>query len=202
MKAMNKQKPDKGQDIAKQQIVDAAKAMFGKHGYKKTNIEDIAHVCQRGQSSVYYYFKSKQDIFKTVIESEFNSLMDELKEIIQSTSDPQQKLRLYLTSRINKIKTVANLYDAMNNRYFDNVPFVEKLRKSFTHQESDLISSILEDGKSRNIFYIENTENVTQAIISAMRGLEIPLLTNQTEIDINNRIDELLNVLFYGLMRR
>jgi AcrR family transcriptional regulator len=195
-------KSENGHDTVRKQILDAARSVFGKHGYKKTNIEDIARVCQRGQSSVYYYFKNKQDIFKAVIESEFNSLMTELREIIRSTSDPQQKLRLYLSSRMDKIKTVSNFYDTINNEYFEGVPFVEKLRKSYDREEFELISSILEEGKSRNIFHIEHTENVTQAIMSAMRGLEIPFFNKQIDIDINNRIEELLNVLFYGLLRR
>jgi len=35
-----------------------------------------------------------------------------------------------------------------------------------------------------------------------MRGLEIPFFIKQIVIDIDNRIDELLNILFYGLLKR
>jgi AcrR family transcriptional regulator len=199
---MEKKVSNTNHEAAKQQIVAAAAEIFGKHGFKKTNIEDIAKACRRGQSSFYYYFKNKEDVFRAVIEKEFNTLMSDLRETISSTSDPQQKLRLYLSSRMHKIKSVSNFYDTLKNDFFDSIPFVEEMRKDYDRQEFQLISSILDEGKSRNIFHIENTENVTQAIMSAMRGLEIPFFIKQIVIDIDNRIDELLNILFYGLLKR
>ena len=191
-----------GHEAVKQQIIAAAAEIFGKHGFKKTNIEDIAKACRRGQSSFYYYFKNKEDVFRAVIEKEFNALMSDLRDTISSTSDPQQKLRLYLSSRMHKIKSVSNFYETLKNDFFDSIPFVEEMRTDYDKQEFQLIRSILEDGKSRNIFHIENTENVTQAIMSAMRGLEIPFFIKQIAIDIDDRIDELLNILFYGLLKR
>ncbi len=199
---MKKEEPENNQMTARQQIIDAARTIFGKHGFRKTNIEDIARLCHRGQSSVYYYFKNKQDIFRAVIESEFKTLMGDLRTIISTTSDPQQKLRLYLSSRMEKIRTVSNFYNTMYDDSFEGIPFVEHLRASYDREEFALIISILEDGRSRNIFHIEHTDSVAQAIMSAMRGLEIPFFNKQIEIDINNRIEELLNVLFYGLLKR
>ncbi len=199
---MNKKEGTANHQAVKQEIITAAAEVFGKHGYKKTNLEDIATACGRGYSSIYYYFKNKEDIFRAVIEKEFNTLMSDLKQTISTTGDPTQKLRLYLSSRMHKIKTVSNFYDSLRNEYFNSIPFVEKIRKHYDIEEFKLISSILEEGRERNIFHINNTENVTQAIMSAMRGLEIPFFIRQVVIDIDNRIDELLNILFYGLIRR
>jgi AcrR family transcriptional regulator len=196
------QKETSTRQRVKTEILHAAALLFSKHGFKKTNIEDIAKACRKRHSSVYYYFKSKEELFKSVIEHEFQSLMRELEKTIETSSDPQQKLRLYLTSRMHKMKTVSNFYDSLNNEFFDSVPFVEEIRKKYDEQEFQIISSILAEGKQRRIFHIENTDTVTQAIISAMRGLEIPFFVKQVMIDIDNRVDELLNILFYGLLKR
>jgi AcrR family transcriptional regulator len=189
-------------DQVRQKIINTAAAIFGKYGFKKTKIEDIAKAMQRGHSSVYYYFKNKEEVFKAVIEQEFSVLINELQNSISSTSDPQQKLRLYLSSRMHRMKNVSNFYQTMHNEMFDSFPFVEAIRQKFDQQEFALISTILNEGKERNIFYIEDTDTVTQAIMSAMRGLEIPFFIKQVIIDIDNRIDELLNILFYGLLKR
>jgi AcrR family transcriptional regulator len=189
-------------DQVRQKIINTAAAIFGKYGFKKTKIEDIAKAMQRGHSSVYYYFKNKEEVFKAVIEQEFSLLINELQNSISSTSDPQQKLRLYLSSRMHRMKNVSNFYQTMHNEMFDSFPFVEAIRQKFDQQEFALISTILNEGKERNIFYIEDTDTVTQAIMSAMRGLEIPFFIKQVIIDIDNRIDELLNILFYGLLKR
>jgi len=197
-----KRKSGKNHDSIRNEIISTSARIFSLHGYKKTNIEDIAKACRRGHSFIYYYFKSKEEVFRSVIEHEFQFLMTDLKEILNHSSDPQQKLRIYLTSRMNKMKTVSNLYDTLKNDFFDSVPYVEAIRLKFDQQEFSIICAILKEGKDRNIFYIENTDTVTQAIMSAMRGLEIPFFIKQVVIDIDNRIDELLNILFYGLINR
>lgn len=197
-----RKKQGKNHEAMRQEIIATASKIFSKHGFRKTNLTDIAKACRRGHSSLYYYFASKEELFRSVIEHEFHLLITELKEILQHTIEPQQKLKMYLTSRMNKINMVSNFYDTLKNDFFDTVPYVEAIRRKFDQQEFALISAILNEGKQKNIFSVENTETVTQAIISAMRGLEVPFFFRQVMVDIENRIDELLNILFYGIMKR
>ncbi|PKN72465.1 MAG: TetR/AcrR family transcriptional regulator, partial [Deltaproteobacteria bacterium HGW-Deltaproteobacteria-10] len=50
----------------KQAIKAAAKRVFAKWGLNKTTMEDIAGEAGKGKSTLYYYFKSKEEIFETV----------------------------------------------------------------------------------------------------------------------------------------
>lgn len=184
------------------EIVRIASKIFSIHGYDKTSIKDIAKHLKRKQSSVYYYFKSKEEIFRSVVEEEFNQLIEELKKVISETIDQQQKLRLYLTTRMKKIKSVSNFYNMLKDEYFSGIPFVEELRYNFDRQEFQIIKEILNEGKQRNVFEVSNTENLAIAIIAAMRGLEIPFFYKHIEIEIDKQLDQLLNLLFYGLLKR
>ena len=44
-------------------ILEAAQGLFSKFGYKKTTMEDIAQELHKGKSSLYYYFKNKEENF-------------------------------------------------------------------------------------------------------------------------------------------
>ncbi|MDD2412789.1 MAG: TetR/AcrR family transcriptional regulator [Bacteroidales bacterium] len=196
------QKDKNNQEDARMQIIKISADIFAKYGFKKTNIEDIAKACKRGSSSIYYYFKNKEEIFNEVVEYEFTSLMESLREILKTTHDPQHKLRLYLSTRMNRIKHVAVFYDALKNEFFDSVAYVENIRIKYDQQEFSIIKSILEEGIEKKIFSFENSDNVTQAIMSAQRGLEIPFFIKNINLDINLKVDELLNILFYGIIKR
>ena len=50
------------------QIVDVARKIFTRYGFRKTTMEEIALASSMGKSSIYYYFPSKEDIFRAVVE--------------------------------------------------------------------------------------------------------------------------------------
>ncbi len=58
------------QDANRTAILDASRDLFARFGYKKTTMEDIAMALRKGKSSLYYYFKNKEEIFQAVIELE------------------------------------------------------------------------------------------------------------------------------------
>jgi AcrR family transcriptional regulator len=55
-------------DIKREEIIDAAIAVFSKKGYEKTTIEAIADSLHMGKSTIYLYFESKEDLFMECIE--------------------------------------------------------------------------------------------------------------------------------------
>ncbi|RLD78380.1 MAG: TetR/AcrR family transcriptional regulator, partial [Bacteroidetes bacterium] len=70
------------QDDIKENILDVAQSIFRKYGFKKTTMDEIAKAARKGKSTLYYYFKSKEEIFAAVIEKEGNYMQNELMRIV------------------------------------------------------------------------------------------------------------------------
>lgn len=49
------------------EIMDAALTVFGEKGYSRTNIEDIANLTSMTKGNIYQYFKSKEELFISMI---------------------------------------------------------------------------------------------------------------------------------------
>lgn len=49
------------------EIIEAAMKVFGKHGFHKAKIEEIAKLAGIGKGTVYEYFSSKKDLFQQMI---------------------------------------------------------------------------------------------------------------------------------------
>ncbi len=69
-----------GSDGTKELIMETALGMFSKKGYVAVSMRDISGAVGIKASSLYYHFKSKQDIFDAIVQRA-DDLTDELKGI-------------------------------------------------------------------------------------------------------------------------
>ena len=65
-------------DEVKDAIVNVARHIFSRFGFRKTTMDEIAIASRKGKSSIYYYFASKEEIFKAVVEKDASIMKDEL----------------------------------------------------------------------------------------------------------------------------
>ncbi|OYT17685.1 MAG: hypothetical protein B7C24_01185, partial [Bacteroidetes bacterium 4572_77] len=122
---------------------------------------------QKGKSSIYYYFKSKEEIFEAVVETESKLLFDDILKKIDHPIPAKEKFRLYVFTRLNNIRELPNFYDVLENN-----------------------------------FIIQDTEIAAIALVTAIKGLEAPLLIKGAKKSLERRVDYVLKILFYGIMRR
>jgi AcrR family transcriptional regulator len=188
--------------LRRSKILDVAQNLFAKFGLSKTTIEDIAKMAHIGKASIYYYFTSKEAIFKEVVEKEGKILKEKLIEAINSKNTPQEKIRSYIITRMTAIKELANYYSALREEYLKHYSFIEKARQSYDAFEITMISTILHEGQKNGIFDIENITLTAETIVAAMKGLEYQWSMEGTKEEIIEKVDALLRILFKGIEKR
>lgn len=183
-------------------IIRVAARIFTRYGYRKTSMDEIAIAAKMGKSSIYYYFQGKDDIFMAVVEKEAEELRTDLLKEIGEMEDPVEQLRTFILFRMRKMKTLTNFYAALKSEHLSHLEFIEKIRKDYDHEEVRIVSEILRNGMKDNKFVIDDPELSAVAIVTAMKGLEIPLFIKKEHGNIEARLDNLIKFLFYGLVRR
>jgi len=187
---------------ARTKIIDIARNIFTHFGFKKTTMEEIALASRKGKSSIYYYFNSKEDIFKAVVEKEAEELKAELLNKIKSIDDPIEQLKVYITVRMRKLNKLTNFYTALKSEYLSHLEFIEQIRKSYDLEEIKIISGIIQDGIERGKFSVDDPQLSAIAIVTAMKGLEVPMFISREHGNFEVRLNNLLNFLFYGIIKR
>ena len=76
----------------KAKLVDVARQLFAKMGVENTTMNDIAIASKKGRRTLYTYFKSKEDIYLAVVESELDILSDMMKRVAGKDIRPEEKL--------------------------------------------------------------------------------------------------------------
>lgn len=187
---------------ARAKIVDIARNIFSHFGFKKTTMEEIALATRKGKSSIYYYFNSKEDIFKAVVEKEAEELKSELYEKIADIEDPIERLKVYISVRMRKLNKLTNFYTALKSEYLSHFEFIEQIRKIYDEDEVRVVTGIIQEGIERGKFSVEDPNLSAVAIVTAMKGLEVPLFINKEHKNFEARLDSLINFLFYGIVKR
>jgi len=183
-------------------ILKVAQDLFSKFGLEKTTMDEIAKMARMGKASIYYYFKSKEAIFKEVVAKEGKIIQNKIRIAINKESTPQDKVAAYFITRILSIRELTNYYSALRDQYLDHYSFVEKERVAHDVFEKTTISNILQEGVTKGIFNVEDVYLIAEIIVLALKGLELSWTIEKTEVDIKNDINILLKVLFKGMETR
>jgi len=186
----------------KELIIEVAREVFSRYGYKKTTIDDIAVGARKGKSSIYYYFKSKEEIYEAVVDAESNMLFDNILTQIEKPLPATEKFKLYVFTRLNKIRELNNFYDVMKNESLHQLDFIIELRNKYHLREIAILQSIMNEGVKSREFSIQDPELAAIALVTAIKGLETPLLIKGEKRNLEKRIDYVIGILFFGIMRR
>lgn len=190
-------------DEVRAHIVGMARKIFTRYGFKKTTMEEIAAATHKGKSTIYYYFKSKEEIFRAVVEREAEEIKIKLGKTIQTDGSPIDKLKTYILFRLHHQRSVENFYAALNEEYLSHMDFILEIRRQFDMEERQVVKEILEEGMQNGTFQVVSAEIGAIAIATMMKGLELPLLlSDEHKTDREELLDDLIRVLFYGIIKR
>lgn len=82
-------------------ILKNAAMMFAKNGYENVKMEDIAAKLNLDKSALYYYFKSKDEIFFMIQMEAIEQANEALEKVINSKEEPKIKLKEAIKSHVN-----------------------------------------------------------------------------------------------------
>ena len=186
----------------RRKVIISAGKIFSRYGFRKTTMDEIAKALKMGKSSIYYYFESKEEIFEAVVRWEANILRNELTTAIKSVDSPTDKMKNYVFVRMRSFEKLANYYNAIFDKNLDHFDFIEHIRSQYDREELAILRLILYDGTRKKVFNVENSEYTALAIQTTLKGLEVPLFWKKKEVNIEKRLNAILDVLFYGIVKK
>ena len=160
----------------RQKLVDVARQLFAKNGFENTTMNDIAISSGKGRRTLYTYFKSKEEVYYAVIESELERLSDKLDEVAAKKIRPQEKIIELIYTHLSMIKETVVRNGNLRAEFFRNIWMVEKQRKKFDGDELELFRKVYSEGKAEGEFDIDNVELVADITHYCIKGLEVPYI--------------------------
>ena len=167
-------------------LVDVARQLFAKKGVDDTTMHDIAVASKKGRRTLYTYFKSKEDIYMAVVESELEMLSDAMEQVAKKDITPDEKILKLIETHLDSIKMVVYRNGTLRAGFFRNIWRVEAVRKNFDAKEIKLFKQVLAEGKDKGIFDIDNVDIIADIVHYCIKGIEVPYIRGQIAEELDD----------------
>ena len=167
-------------------LVDVARQLFAKRGVDDTTMNDIAVASKKGRRTLYTYFKSKEDIYMAVVESELEMLSDAMEQVAKKDITPDEKILKLIETHLDSIKMVVYRNGTLRAGFFRNIWRVEAVRKNFDTKEIKLFKQVLAEGKDKGIFDIDNVDIIADIVHYCIKGIEVPYIRGQIAEELDD----------------
>ena len=160
-------------------LVDVARQLFAKKGVEDTTMNDIAQASKKGRRTLYTYFKSKEQIYMAVVESELEMLSTQMEKAASKPVSPDKKILELIMTHLDAIKMVVYRNGTLRADFFRDIWRVEAMRKEFERKETAVFRRVLHEGKEQNLFDIDNVEITADILHYCIKGIEVPYIRGQ-----------------------
>lgn len=187
----------------KAQLVDVARQLFAKMGVENTTMNDIALASKKGRRTLYTYFKSKEDVYLAVVESELDILSDMMKRVMEKNILPDAKLMEMIYTHLDAVKEVVYRNGTLRANFFRDIWQVEKVRKRFDAKEILLFKEVLREGMEKGVFHIDDLDMTAEIVHYCVKGVEAPYIRGHVGAYLDDRTrDRYVSRLVLGALGR
>ena len=170
----------------KAKLVDVARQLFAKMGVENTTMNDIALASKKGRRTLYTYFKSKEDIYMAVVESELDILSDMMKRVVEKDISPDLKLMEMIYTHLDAVKEVVYRNGTLRANFFRDIWRVEKVRKRFDANEILIFRDVLREGMEKGVFDIDDLDMTAEIMHYSIKGIEAPYIRGHVGANLDD----------------
>jgi AcrR family transcriptional regulator len=194
-------------DKKKEEIKAAGIKSFTAYGYHKTTLEDIAGMLGMKKNSLYYYFESKEALFKELIEDEIKEHISFVENLSKQKITADKKLIKLIHGLISFIRERTIKYTVSLSTYLEISKVINNNFHEYKEKECKYIQAILKEGIADNVFKKHNTailacdiDYIIQATFRNDYVFSNFEFVNDVDFDIiYKRIDRLLKYVINGI---
>jgi AcrR family transcriptional regulator len=190
-------------ETARNNILKAASRCFSKGGFAETTMDQIANEARLSKGALYWYFKSKEELFTTLKAQNIAKVLQRLNELFASKGKFDSKLseafKLYSFPLAPDQRRAARL----NMEFWATAPKIPRLNKILNDEYEKLhsflkyiIQEAIEKGElSEKV----DPESLTTILLATLDGLELHWAIFGRDFEWQKILAALFNLIINGL---
>lgn len=146
------------------EILDVAERLFGTKGFDHTSTNDILNEIGIARGTLYYHFKSKEDILDAMIERITRQLTAKAKAIAENKEIP-------ILQRLTMTVMALNLDNDLGHEVMkqvhraQNALMHQKMRENLLTEVNPVITGLIKEGIQQGIFQTDYPEEVVEMVM-------------------------------------
>lgn len=160
-------------------IVEAAREVFFKRGYRAVTMKDIVEACGISRGGLYLYFSNTKELFEAVLEQENQTREEVLKAPAAKNANPGEILLMYLDEQKKEIlNKKADLTVATYEYMFENKSSDHEMpEKKRLEENVKLLEKLIADGVAQEWMVCESPSEAARNIVYTLEGMKVTAQT-------------------------
>ena len=134
----------------RERILNAALDVFSRYGYRGSTVAQIAERCEMSKANLLYYYKSKTDIYVSVLEHTLEEWLAPLTEL-NPDGDPAEQIWAYTQSKLTLSKSAPAASRLFANEILQGAPMIKQFLqndlKALVSEKCSVIQHWIDNGK-------------------------------------------------------
>lgn len=185
----------------KKQILDAAVVIFSKEGFSAANTDDIAKRAKLGKGTVFRYFKTKKNLFHSVVDRGLDSLKDEILAEIEKVDNPLEKIERMVKSYLAFFEKNKSLIGILIHEQSSFQNRIAKHYLSHYYGNVGKIKRIFKEALNQGLIKKMDINKVITVLTGLLNGMVYMWEVEGGKDKLTNKASLLLEIFFTGIIK-
>lgn len=174
----------------RQQILEAALSVFSQKGFHAANVSDVAAEAGVSQGTIYWYFKSKDELLTAALLSLFGDIAQGALAAVEKRTTASGKLRALAESLVGLVDMAEGVF-TLFLEFWGSSPRRDEVARVWVDvlvEYKDIVVGIIDEGVRNGEFKPVDSEGLVWAIMAAYDGLAAyGMLVPELDLDAASR---------------
>ncbi len=143
----------------KDRIYQAAIEVFAHHGFENTTVDEIAQKAKIAKGTIYYHFKSKDDIFLGIIQQGIKKFSDLLSKTVKKSSDPVEQLSHIIICSYDFFEKYQKFMRVLLTEFWRFKSHWKQDTNKLQDPYVSIIAGVIKKGKEQGVFKMSLNED-------------------------------------------
>ncbi len=163
-------------------IFNAAIEVFAESGFDQAKMDDIARAAGVAKGTIYYHFRSKEELFVGLMNEGVQKLIDRARRYLNSHKSPTDQLLALVENQIHFYVQNGKLAKLLLNEAFGTKTRQVQFRRKIG-EYLQLIEEVMIEGNRLGEFQIKHVPEAASAIFGAASVVVLQKLYSMEEVD-------------------
>lgn len=183
-----------------QRILDAAVEVIAENGYFNSPVSAIAARAGVADGTIYLYFKSKDDVLRTAIDTTFGKFYTQVEERFKTMHHPREQLEYIAQLHLESCSVNRSMAILMQTEMRQSAKFIAEFSHHHLVRYIQVVRKVIRHGQQEGIFRRDVSDGVVaHCMFGAIDELLSSAVFTHREYDARQTAAQVLDVLLHGI---
>lgn len=188
--------------VHREEILSAAEKVFAAKGFFLTTMSDIAREAEFGTGTLYKYFRSKEELYFTLIDEKVEEINRLVKDELSQRTSAVERIKKALALQFEffeRNRDFFRIYISERNRFEWTVK--DELGKGL-HEKMvtyiNILAEVMRQGIDREEFRLMNPMDLAHALVGIVNSFVFEWMISREPYPLISKVDTVLEIFLGG----